>query len=98
MDGGKRSAWMKHVKATMKMHKGTPLSEVLKMAKKTYHLGGTWMGKMEPMGGKRTRKHRGGGKGVAGFVGPTGLGRPHPGINAEEFVVVPHPLQPDRGA
>lgn len=34
--GGKRSAWMSHVKKTMKANKGKPLSAVLKMAKKTY--------------------------------------------------------------
>ena len=34
--GGKRSAWMTHVKKTMKANKGKPLSAVLKMAKKTY--------------------------------------------------------------
>ena len=28
--------WMKHVKETMKAHKGAALSDVLKMAKKTY--------------------------------------------------------------
>ncbi len=28
--------WMKHVKATMKAHKGKTLKEVLKIAKKTY--------------------------------------------------------------
>jgi hypothetical protein len=36
MEGGKRSAWMTHVKKTMKANKGKPLSAVLKMAKKTY--------------------------------------------------------------
>lgn len=36
MSGGKRSAWMTHVKKTMKANKGKPLSAVLKMAKKTY--------------------------------------------------------------
>ncbi len=35
-DGGKRSAWMAHVKKTMRANKGKPLSAVLKMAKKTY--------------------------------------------------------------
>jgi len=35
-EGGKRSAWMTHVKKTMKANKGKPLSAVLKMAKKTY--------------------------------------------------------------
>ena len=34
--GGKRSAWMTHVKATMKSHKGMKLMQVLKLAKKTY--------------------------------------------------------------
>jgi hypothetical protein len=37
MEGGKkRSAWMSHVKKTMRANKGKPLSAVLKMAKKTY--------------------------------------------------------------
>ena len=34
--GKKRSAWMSHVKKTMKANKGKPLSAVLKMAAKTY--------------------------------------------------------------
>jgi hypothetical protein len=34
--GGKRSAWMSHVKRTMKANKGKSLMQVLKMAKKTY--------------------------------------------------------------
>lgn len=34
--GGKRSAWMTHVKRTMKANKGKTLMQVLKMAKKTY--------------------------------------------------------------
>ncbi len=38
-EGGKRSAWMVHVKKTMKAHKGKSLMEVLKMAKKTYKKG-----------------------------------------------------------
>jgi hypothetical protein len=33
---GKRSAWMSHVKKTMKAHKGMKLKDVLKVAKKTY--------------------------------------------------------------
>ena len=36
MNGGKRSAWMSHVKKTMRANKGKPLSAVLKMAAKTY--------------------------------------------------------------
>ncbi len=51
--GGKRSAWMTHVKKTMRANKGKPLSAVLKMAKKTY---------------KKTAKksRRGGGAGSGG--------------------------------
>ena len=36
MEGGKRSAWMTHVKKTMRANKGKSLMQVLKMAKKTY--------------------------------------------------------------
>lgn len=35
-EGGKRSAWMTHVKKTMKANKGKPLTAILKMAAKTY--------------------------------------------------------------
>jgi len=56
-EGGKRSAWLSHVKKTMKANKGMQLRDVLKMAKKTY-TGGQLVGKVGPMGGART--HRGG--------------------------------------
>jgi hypothetical protein len=36
MTGGKKSAWMTHVKKTMRANKGKPLSAVLKMAAKSY--------------------------------------------------------------
>lgn len=36
MKGGKKSAWMTHVKKTMRANKGKPLSAVLKMAAKSY--------------------------------------------------------------
>ena len=36
MEGGKRSAWMTHVKKTMRAHKGMKLGAVLKMASKTF--------------------------------------------------------------
>jgi hypothetical protein len=39
MEGGKRSAWMSHVKKTMRANKGKSLSQVLKMAAKTYKKG-----------------------------------------------------------
>jgi hypothetical protein len=35
-EGGKRNAWLTHVKKTMKAHKGMKFGQVLKMAKKTY--------------------------------------------------------------
>jgi hypothetical protein len=47
MSGGKRSKWMAHVKKTMRANKGKSLSQVLKMAKKTYKKGGA----EEPMMG-----------------------------------------------
>lgn len=67
--GRKRSAWMKHVMQTKKAHKGKTLSEVLKMAAKTYKKtkkGGSPMplsgGRRHTRrgsrkGGRRTRKH-----------------------------------------
>ena len=33
------SEWLKHVKATMRLNKGLPLKEVLKIAKTTYKTG-----------------------------------------------------------
>ena len=39
MAGGKRSAWMTHVKKTMRAHKGKSLKQVLKIAGKTYKKG-----------------------------------------------------------
>ncbi len=60
MDGGKRSAWMTHVKKTMKANKGKSLMQVLKMAKKTYKKsmkGGAASLSPSPLsGGKKTRK------------------------------------------
>lgn len=40
MEGGKRSAWMTHVKKTMRAHKGKSLKQVLKIAGKTYKKSG----------------------------------------------------------
>jgi hypothetical protein len=65
MDGGKRSAWMTHVKKTMRANKGKSLSQVLKMAKKTYKKTAKRGGALSPLplsGGRRrtkkgTRKH-----------------------------------------
>jgi hypothetical protein len=37
--GRKKTAWMTHVKATMRANKGKSLMQVLKMAKKTYKKG-----------------------------------------------------------
>lgn len=36
VEGGKRNAWMTHLKKTMRAHKGKSLGQVMKMAKKTY--------------------------------------------------------------
>ena len=48
IDGGKRSAWLAHVKKTMKMHKGKPLRKILPIAAKSYK-------------GKTRKTRRGGG-------------------------------------
>jgi hypothetical protein len=66
MAGGKRSAWMAHVKKTMRANKGKSLSQVLKMAKKTYTKKAKKGGALSPLplsGGRRrgtkkgSRKH-----------------------------------------
>lgn len=63
MAGGKRSAWMAHVKKTMRAHKGKSLSQVLKMAKKTYtkkaKKGGAALSPLPLSGGRRHRKSKG---------------------------------------
>ena len=58
--GGKRSAWMSHVKKTMKANKGMKLMQVLKLAKKTYKkTGGGVAETASPLkGGKKTRKNK----------------------------------------
>jgi hypothetical protein len=52
MEGG-RSAWLKAVMAAKKP--GMSLGDAMKAAKKTYKKGGTLMGNMPPMGGRRRR-------------------------------------------
>jgi len=66
MAGGKRSAWMTHVKKTMRAHKGKSLSQVLKMAKKTYtkkaKKGGAALSPADvsaPTGGRRRKSKKG---------------------------------------
>jgi hypothetical protein len=57
MEAGKRSAWMSHVKKTMKANKGKSLMQVLKMAKKTYKkTGGGVAETASPLSGGRRRK------------------------------------------
>ncbi len=61
--GGKRSAWLAHVKKTMKAHKGKSLKQVLKMAKKTYKKTRRGGGALSPLPyngagrGKGSRRH-----------------------------------------
>ena len=68
--GGKRSAWMVHVKKTMRAHKGMKLGAALKLASKTFKKakrgggsGGPGASTALPLGGRRrrgtrrTRKH-----------------------------------------
>jgi hypothetical protein len=64
--GRKKTAWMTHVKATMRAHKGMKLMQVLKMAKKTYKKakkgmkGGSYVLQPLPLAGGRrgTRRSR----------------------------------------
>ena len=59
--GGKRSAWIAHIKSVAKA-KGIKFGEAMKIASKTFK-GGQLVGKGVPMGGKRrgTKKGRKGG-------------------------------------
>lgn len=50
------TAWLKHVKATMKANVGMPFKEVLKLAGKTYKKGESVV--KYAVTGKKTRKHR----------------------------------------
>jgi hypothetical protein len=59
MEGGKRSAWMVHVKKTMRANPSKKLTEVLKMAAKTY----------KKSGKKTARKSRKGKKFLGMFGG-----------------------------
>ena len=68
--GGKRSAWMTHVKKTMRAHKGMKLGQVLKMASKTFkksRRGGAVALSPHPYGGQE-----GGAGGVASTAGTVG--------------------------
>jgi len=64
MNGGRRgkmSPWIKHVMSFKKP--GMSLGDAMKAAKpswKSAKKGGQMLGKAGPMGGRRTRKHRGG--------------------------------------
>jgi len=56
------SAWLKHVKKTMKANKGKSLREVLKIAKKSYkktRRGGGGLPPLPPSGGRRHRTRKG---------------------------------------
>lgn len=58
MAGGKRNAWLSHVKKTLKAHKGKSFKAVLKLAKKTYK-GGAALSPLPLNGGKRRSTRRG---------------------------------------
>lgn len=53
--GGKRNAWMTHLKKTMRAHKGKSLGQVMKLAKKTYKKTRRGGGNLSPatVGGRR---------------------------------------------
>jgi len=62
MGGRRKTAWMTHVKATMRAHKGLKLKQVLKLAKKTYKKtakrGGGQVLQPNIIGGRRRRGSR----------------------------------------
>lgn len=61
--GKKRSAWMSHVKKTMRANKGKSLMQVLKMAKKTYKKtmrGGGVASTAALVGGRRRKSKKNG--------------------------------------
>lgn len=63
--GGKRSAWIAHIKSVAKA-KGIKFGEAMKIASKSFK-GGQLTGKGVPMGGKRTKKNRRKGGALYGF-------------------------------
>ena len=74
--GGKRSAWISHIKSVARA-KGIKFGEAMKIASKSFKGGGgDLVGKAGPMGGKRrrgTKKSRKGGA-LYGFAGGDGAG------------------------
>jgi len=56
--------WMKHLSDTRKKNPGMDLGDAMKLASKSYKKqgkkGGQMLGKAVPLGGRRTRKHKGG--------------------------------------
>ena len=67
MAGGKKNAWLSHVKKTMKSHKGQSFKAILKAAKKSYKGGAalspadvatTGGRRRSRKGGKKTRRSR----------------------------------------
>ena len=52
------NAWLVHVKATMKKHRGKSFKQVLKLAKKNYKKSGSSTKKAKRTRVKRTRKAR----------------------------------------
>jgi len=65
--GGKRSAWIAHIKSVAKA-KGIKFGEAMKIASKSFK-GGQLVSKAGPMGGKRTKKNRRKGGALYGFGG-----------------------------
>ena len=68
-EGGKRNAWLTHVKKTMKSHKGMKFGQVLKLAKKTYKTKG---------GGDVTPHSDFGGSADLSYAGPNSSSPFHP--------------------
>lgn len=80
--GGKRSAWIAHIKSVAKA-KGIKYGDAMKIASKTFK-GGNLVGKGVPMGGKRTKKNRSKGGALYGFGGDLADGSMAYGHSADE--------------
>ena len=72
--GGKRSAWISHIKSVAKA-KGIKFGEAMKIASKSFKGGGGVLaGNAGPMGGRRTKKNVRKGGASYGFGGGNGAG------------------------
>lgn len=88
--GGKRSAWIAHIKSVAKA-KGIKFGEAMKIASKSFK-GGQLVSKAGPMGGRRTKKNGRKGGALYGFGAGNGNASADGGLadGAGRYGDVPH--------